>query len=139
LFCTTRPENAAENVGICGIPTWHLADYYSIINLLASISKAMYPSFSTATLLPLTCSVIGAVALPHVGHEGPRDWAQSGPELMQLDHRDTCGFEGNPDLYGLGIRLGVYFQLFSSFLANHYHRDIMKDAWDTVRHATFVS
>ncbi|RAH59108.1 hypothetical protein BO85DRAFT_261143 [Aspergillus piperis CBS 112811] len=30
--------------------------------------------------------------------------------------RDTCGFDGNPDLYGLGIRLGIYLQWISSSL-----------------------
>jgi hypothetical protein len=29
---------------------------------------------------------------------------------------DGCGFSGNSDLYGLGIRLGVYFQWASSFI-----------------------
>lgn len=28
----------------------------------------------------------------------------------------ACGFEGNSDLYGLGIRLGVYFQWLSGFV-----------------------
>jgi hypothetical protein len=29
-----------------------------------------------------------------------------------------CAFSGNSDLYGLGIRLGIYIQLFSTLLAN---------------------
>lgn len=29
-----------------------------------------------------------------------------------------CGFVGNPDLYGLGIRIGIYLQWLSSFLIN---------------------
>jgi len=29
-----------------------------------------------------------------------------------------CAFSGNSDLYGLGIRLGIYLQLFSTLLAN---------------------
>jgi hypothetical protein len=28
----------------------------------------------------------------------------------------SCGFEGNPDLYGLGIRMGVYFQWASALI-----------------------
>lgn len=33
------------------------------------------------------------------------------PDIPNLLERrsDDCGFAGNPDLYGLGIRLGVYF------------------------------
>lgn len=53
--------------------------------------------------------------------------------IVELARRDGVGFEGNPDLYGLGIRVGIYCQLVSSLLANHYHREIMQDAWDTVR------
>ncbi|KAL3496157.1 hypothetical protein BJX62DRAFT_194197 [Aspergillus germanicus] len=30
---------------------------------------------------------------------------------------DACGFSGNPDLYGLGIRLGVYLQWLSAVIA----------------------
>jgi hypothetical protein len=49
-----------------------------------------------------------------------------------LDIRDTCTVSGNPDLYGLGIRLGVYTQLVSSVLANHYHDELIRDVRDTV-------
>lgn len=30
----------------------------------------------------------------------------------------SCGFEGNPDFYGLGIRLGIYFQWITTLLAH---------------------
>jgi hypothetical protein len=52
---------------------------------------------------------------------------------LELTRRNGVGFEGSPGLYGLGIRVGIYCQLVSSLLANHYHREIMQDAWDTVR------
>jgi len=29
----------------------------------------------------------------------------------------TCGFQGNPDTYGLGIRIGIYLQWIASFIA----------------------
>lgn len=29
----------------------------------------------------------------------------------------VCGFDGNPDLYGLGVRSGIYIQVVSFFLA----------------------
>jgi hypothetical protein len=45
-------------------------------------------------------------------------------------HNRTCNFSGNPDLYGLGIRLGVYLQLCSTLLANHFLPEVLRDAWD---------
>lgn len=36
---------------------------------------------------------------------------------------ETCGFEGNSELYGLGIRLGVYFQWTTALLVYaHYEK-----------------
>lgn len=32
-----------------------------------------------------------------------------------------CGFVGNPDIYGLGLRLGLYSQWLSTFLSNWLH------------------
>jgi hypothetical protein len=49
-----------------------------------------------------------------------------------LQRREVCELPGNPDLYGLGVRLGVYTQLTSSLLANNYHEELLKDVWDTV-------
>lgn len=39
--------------------------------------------------------------------------------------------EGNADLYSLGIRLGVYFQIVSTLLANHLLPNGISNAWDT--------
>lgn len=88
---------------------------------------------SQINIVLLTCAVLGVVAPPLANHGAQQGLAKRTLIPQQLDRRDPCGFEGNPDLYGLGIRLGIYFQLFSSFLANHYHGDIMKNALDTVR------
>lgn len=33
---------------------------------------------------------------------------------------DRCGFDGNSDLYGLGIRVGVYTQLLSTLITGHF-------------------
>lgn len=33
----------------------------------------------------------------------------------------TCGFAGNQDVYGLGIRLGLYAQWLSTYLSNWLH------------------
>ena len=35
-------------------------------------------------------------------------------------NRTTCGFDGDPDTYGLGIRIGVYTQWASGVIANWY-------------------
>jgi hypothetical protein len=40
---------------------------------------------------------------------------------MTTDSSDRCGFVGNPDLYGLGIRLGVYFQWLSVFVISYWY------------------
>ena len=36
-------------------------------------------------------------------------------------------FAGNPDFYGLGIRLGVYLQLFSSWISNTLNPEVISD------------
>ncbi|KAH6843206.1 hypothetical protein B0I37DRAFT_418330 [Chaetomium sp. MPI-CAGE-AT-0009] len=38
-----------------------------------------------------------------------------------------CGFEGNADLYGLGIRLGIYFQWLSGQLCRVLHKKYVVD------------
>ncbi|KAI2615695.1 hypothetical protein GGR54DRAFT_265220 [Hypoxylon sp. NC1633] len=40
--------------------------------------------------------------------------------LLPAASEDSCGFEGNPDLYGLGIRLGIYLQWIATFIANMF-------------------
>ena len=54
-------------------------------------------------------------------------------QVRQQDSAPTtsCILNGNPDLYGLGIRLGVYFQLISTLLANHFLPDALREAWDS--------
>lgn len=73
-----------------------------------------------------------AVLASPVHPYGPLESSTSTSRPGVLEIRDTCTVTGNPDLYGLGIRVGVYTQLVSSVLANHYHDEIMKDARDTV-------
>ena len=49
-----------------------------------------------------------------------------------LVRRATCGgFSGNPDLYGLGIRLGIYLQWISSLLTNSLLPEGVSDSLDT--------
>lgn len=34
-----------------------------------------------------------------------------------------CGIEGNPDFYGLGIRIGIYLQWITALLANLFSKE----------------
>ena len=42
-----------------------------------------------------------------------------------------CGIPGNSDLYGLGIRVGVYLQWFTSYIAVYFCLEDSKDLHDT--------
>jgi len=44
-----------------------------------------------------------------------------------MDGANCGGFEGNPDFYGLGIRLGVYLQVLSSWATNTLKDDAIAD------------
>ncbi|RYP13972.1 hypothetical protein DL765_006638 [Monosporascus sp. GIB2] len=44
------------------------------------------------------------------------------PQLHR-QRNEECGFEGNPDLYGLGIRLGIYMQWISSLTVPSWDPD----------------
>ncbi len=50
---------------------------------------------------------------------------------MTLTRPNLCSIEGNPDLYGLGIRLGIYFQLTSTSLASRLLPEETLSTWDT--------
>jgi hypothetical protein len=41
-----------------------------------------------------------------------------------------CGFQGNPDLYGLGIRLGIYLQAIATILTNAFVSEAVSDYRD---------
>jgi hypothetical protein len=46
---------------------------------------------------------------------------QTSPSFQYHDRTDSeCGFIGNSDIYGLGIRLGVYLQWLASYVSNTY-------------------
>lgn len=40
-----------------------------------------------------------------------------------------CEFPGNPDLYGLGIRIGIYTQVFSTLITNHFLPGELSSTW----------
>lgn len=43
----------------------------------------------------------------------------------------SCGFEGNPDFYGLGIRVGIYLQWITAYLANHFLQEATDSSLET--------
>jgi hypothetical protein len=53
-----------------------------------------------------------------------------------------CGFFGNPDMYGLGIRVGVYCQSLANLIAGAFRQESVKDIQTTnsyFRLALFVA
>jgi hypothetical protein len=67
-------------------------------------------------LLLLFCGLAESIAV-----KLPGDALITQPSRRQVDNSQsmTCGFEGNPDIYGLGIRLGIYLQWIASCLSFH--------------------
>ena len=61
------------------------------------------------------------------------DLAHLSPQPPAIAQRDeACGFQGNPDLYGLGIRLGIYFQWVSAYVSymwNPKDRKVLAEAY----------
>lgn len=43
----------------------------------------------------------------------------------------TCGFEGNSDIYGLGLRLGIYLQWATSIFAENFYEPAVESTRDT--------
>jgi hypothetical protein len=43
----------------------------------------------------------------------------------------SCAIEGNPDFYGLGIRIGIYLQWITAYLANHFLREAIDGNLET--------
>jgi hypothetical protein len=76
------------------------------------------------TLIQLT-PLIRALPLPQ--SPNPESPPRKGPHPNW-----GCTFVGNSDLYGLGIRLGVYLQLLSTLLANsHLSNELKEDVRNT--------
>jgi hypothetical protein len=73
---------------------------------------------SIKLLLGLSCVAGLAACAPLIG-----DIEQT--PAVKLTQRQSapsegCGFEGNSDFYGLGIRIGVYLQWITAYIANHF-------------------
>ncbi|KAI1153840.1 hypothetical protein F4825DRAFT_413510 [Nemania diffusa] len=68
----------------------------------------------------------------------PQSWASHISEAVQRRDADptsasndngVCGFDGNSDLYGLGIRSGVYIQAVATLLATFYQQKTAPDLY----------
>ena len=93
-------------------------------------------ALTMATKLPKYLYVLLFFCLVAAGAAAAFDSSRSTFEgewqSKQLDPRaSTCTHVGNSDLYGLGVRLGVYLQLFSTLMANHFLVETSNAAWDT--------
>lgn len=67
-------------------------------------------AIATALLIVLTVSL----SLPRLSSQ-PKIATRQSPSASP-----SCTINGNSDLYGLGIRLGIYLQLFASYIANQF-------------------
>jgi hypothetical protein len=90
-------------------PSWMLSPNYSIPRILHGELSPQVDSFSLFSALSPVLSV----------------W------LFRFEvhqkRNDGCGFSGNSDLYGLRIRLGVYFQWTSTFIIYGWYIEGWKD------------
>jgi hypothetical protein len=75
----------------------------------------------------LSGQAILASALPLYPHE----LSQPKYELIRRAAGDCYIAAGNPDLYGLGIRLGAYFALVTTHIQNILIPEASSDSWDT--------
>ena len=51
--------------------------------------------------------------------------------VRQTGPPPSCVFDGNPDFYGLGIRIGIYLQWIIAYLANHFLREAVDSNLET--------
>lgn len=76
------------------------------------------PSPYALLVVAIAASFCSASPLPRAAALQPISRQLSTPQ---------CTFTGNSDLYGLGIRIGIYLQWISGLLANSFHADSVQD------------
>jgi hypothetical protein len=91
-------------------------------NKLASYHGSSPRKLRAFAVISLGVSICSASPLPH---------SLTALKPFRLFSRQTadtkCTFTGNSDLYGLGIRIGIYLQWTSGLLANTFHADSVQD------------
>ena len=73
-------------------------------------------------VVPLLVSISSSSPLPHTPTV-----LQPFPLVSRQTPDSQCTVVGNSDLYGLGIRIGIYLQWASGLLANTFHADSVGD------------
>lgn len=76
----------------------------------------------TPSILAVSLLAIEALGYDSLGNLKREFYShQTSPSFQLHDRGDRgCGFIGNPDIYGLGIRLGIYLQWIASCVSNTY-------------------
>ncbi|KAE9362622.1 hypothetical protein N431DRAFT_144436 [Stipitochalara longipes BDJ] len=88
-----------------------------------AVIQAM-PSSHITLMVALSMIALG----PAKCNAGPILHSSMASQLFRReDPAPTCSFAGNAELYGLGIRIGVYLQWVSGFLANIRNAESVRD------------
>jgi len=88
--------------------------------MLTRLRFHIYCSTNPGALLLIAIAASCCIAAPLPRHTA---WQSVSRQLSSPE----CVFEGNSDLYGLGIRIGIYLQWISGLLANCFHADSVRD------------
>jgi hypothetical protein len=97
------------------------------ISALNTMSRSLFTSIAltcTATLL-----LVGTSKNDQVHASPTADLIQRQNEgiTSTLRNSEVCGFDGNSDMYGLGIRVGVYVQTAATIIATSHKRKTASD------------
>lgn len=76
--------------------------------------------------------VLGLAAAVPIHRSDTLQVRNSQPSIVrQVGAQNHCVIDGNSDLYGLGIRLGVYLQWITSLIANHHSHESIRSNLET--------
>lgn len=87
--------------------------------LISNLFRYIIMTSSSCLLMCMT--------LASICYAAPLDLRTTASLLSRQSLDAHCAFTGNSDLYGLGIRVGIYLQWVSAFLANLRHADAVQD------------
>ena len=107
--------------------------------MLSNMRRSYRHLFPAVALLSALLSLSNTFRNYHTSSQKPR----IGSPLFDRDASlDQCSFSGNPDIYGLGIRVGIYLQWFAYLLATKFleERDVdIRDANTMFLLAIFIA